>query len=107
MAKKSINIKEIIKSEYAVAQEDGEKVYKIIKEYLVLDEQNEVLIDFAGLEKVITAFLNPLIGNVIRDFNSGGRISFKSIDRDLISNIREVYQGAIIKFKKDEGITNG
>ncbi|QNN42946.1 STAS-like domain-containing protein [Pedobacter roseus] len=55
-------IKDIIKSELAVSTEKGNEVFEIIDSYLQKNEKVEL--DFAGINIMITAFLNAAIGRL-------------------------------------------
>ena len=55
-------IKDIIKSELAVSTEKGNEVFEIIDSFLQRREKIEL--DFAGINIMITAFLNAAIGRL-------------------------------------------
>lgn len=59
---KHIVIKEVINSELAVSTENGIKVFELIDSYL--QKKEKVELDFAGINIMITAFLNAAIGSL-------------------------------------------
>ena len=61
----SINIADLIGKPRAIAAADGEMVFKEI--YPVIKAGNPVVLSFAGIRMVITAFLNAAIGKLYRD----------------------------------------
>ena len=64
---KLLVIAEIIKSEFAVSPEDGNTVYEIIKREI--ESENQLELDFEGIDIMTTAFLNNAIGNLYRNFD--------------------------------------
>lgn len=61
-AMKHIVIKDVINSELAVSTENGIKVFELIDSYL--QKKEKVELDFAGINIMITAFLNAAIGSL-------------------------------------------
>ncbi len=59
---KHLVIKDIINSELAVSTENGNKVFEIVDSYL--QKKEKVELDFAGINIMITAFLNAAIGRL-------------------------------------------
>ena len=72
----TILVKDIVGSETAIAYDDGVKCLDLVLESL--EKDGSVELDFQGVEFVITAFLNPVIG-------------------DIIDKIKIVKDGALIK----------
>ena len=60
-----INIKNYINGNIAISYDDGVKCKEDIKEFL--DAGEDVALDFTDVEFVITAFLNPVIGDLIME----------------------------------------
>ncbi|MEE1230950.1 MAG: STAS-like domain-containing protein, partial [Phascolarctobacterium sp.] len=59
----TILVKDIVGSETAIAYDDGVKCLDLVLESL--EKDGSVELDFQGVEFVITAFLNPVIGDLI------------------------------------------
>lgn len=62
---KEIMLRKYIEGEgnMAISYDDGKKCQKYIVEYL--DQGEKVALNFSGIDYVITAFLNPIIGDLI------------------------------------------
>jgi hypothetical protein len=68
-----INIKEIIGSQYAIAYDDGKKIFTIIKPQL---EKNEnICFDFEGIEVICPPFLNSIFWSIISNFGEHALLS--------------------------------
>ena len=65
---KTLKIKDIIGSEYAVSTENGEKILSQIKK--ILKNNEKVIISFEGINIVISAFLNRILGDLYADYPS-------------------------------------
>lgn len=94
----TVMIKDFISGEMAVSYEDGQKCFQKILE--VLDELNEgekVHLDFDGVKYVITAFLNPVIGDLIieRGVSVMELVTIENANPNTISNIKLVKDGAV------------
>lgn len=59
---KHIVIRDVIDSELAVSTENGMKVFQLVNSYL--QQKEKVELDFAGINIMITAFLNAAIGSL-------------------------------------------
>lgn len=66
MDRVTVDIKDTIQTVYCIDMEDGEVVYKVVKQEL--DKGNAVELSFEGIEMVITAFLNSAIGRLFGEF---------------------------------------
>lgn len=92
-----ILIKDIVGSKTAISYEDGEKCLKQVIEGI---ENNEkVILDFTGIEFVITAFLNPVIGDLIIKYGSDimQKIEIRNATKNIIEKIKIVKDGALVK----------
>jgi hypothetical protein len=84
----SIAITDLIGKPRAIAAADGEMVFKEI--YPLLKLGTPVILSFAGIRMVITAFLNAAIGKLYRD------IPEAEIDRLLeVTDLAEAFQPAL------------
>ncbi len=63
-----VAIRDVIDSSVAVSTEKAQRVYQILEEKL--DQGETVELSFAGIESVITAFLNTGIGQLYGKFSS-------------------------------------
>jgi STAS-like domain of unknown function (DUF4325) len=57
-----------ISGENAVAQEDGQKVYELVREGL--KSGHEVHLDFQGVNIFASPFFNAAVGQLLRDFSA-------------------------------------
>lgn len=94
---KQILIKNYIDGDMAVSYADGKRCQKDIMAFL--DQGEKVTLDFSGTDYVITAFLNPVIGDLILE---RGRevmkyITIKDANTTTIQRIKLVKDGALIK----------
>ncbi|MDD3168592.1 MAG: STAS-like domain-containing protein [Eubacteriales bacterium] len=92
----NIRIKEFINDDTAVSYEDGKACLKLI---LKVIEDDKITLDFDGVNYVITAFLNPIIGDLILEKGPEimGRISILNANEATISKIKMVRDGALLK----------
>ena len=94
---KIILIRDYIGGDTAVSYEDGKKCQQdIIK---VLDQGDKVNLDFSGIDYVITAFLNPIIGDLILERGDGvmKSIGIKDANESIVKKIKLVRDGALVK----------
>ena len=92
----TLKVYDYVQNDTAVSYDDGKKCYdEIIK---VIDNEN-VIIDFANIKFVITAFLNPLIGDLIlqKGTNIMAKVSIKNANENIIDKIKIVKDGALLK----------
>lgn len=94
---KEIMMKQYIEGDTAVSYEDGKKCLKDILQYL--GEGEKVVLDFAGIDYVITAFLNPVIGDLILEKGDGVMklIAIKNANESIIKKIKLVKDGALVR----------
>ena len=64
-----------------------------------VDNQEEVTLDFSGIDYVITAFLNPIIGDLILQKGNEIMKSIKIVNANkrTIEKIKMVKDGALLK----------
>lgn len=97
-----ILIKDIVKSKTAIAYDDGVKCLDLVLKSL--DEEGAVTLDFQDVEFVITAFLNPVIGDLI--IKKGPEIMKKvqitHATKNIIEKIKIVKDGALLKREECE-----
>ena len=58
-----IEIYKFAQGDTAVSYDEGKKCYTLIKQ--CLSNKEKILLNFEGVNYVITAFLNPIIGDLI------------------------------------------
>ena len=94
---KEILVKQYIDGDTAVSYEDGKKCQRDIIQ--CLDTGTKVLLDFSGIDYVITAFLNPIIGDMILDRGDGVMklIGIKNANESIIKKIKRVRDGALVR----------
>lgn len=93
---KEIMIKNYIKRDLAVSYDDGEKCQSDIIEYL--DKGEKVVLNFSGIRCAITAFLNPVIGDMILKRGDGVMkdIEIKNANEDAIGKIKRVREDSLL-----------
>ena len=94
---KNILIEQYIEGNIAVSYEDGEKCQEDILESL--DQGEKVALDFSGIDYVIAAFLNPVIGDLIlqRGNEVMKYIGIKNANESIIKKIKLVRDGALLR----------
>lgn len=94
---KKILMRQYINGDTAVSYEDGKKCQKdIIKE---LNRNEKVFLDFEGVTYVITAFLNPIIGDLILEKGDDvmKKIGIMNANESIIEKIKLVRDGALVR----------
>lgn len=93
----NILIKDIVNSQTAIAYDDGVKCLKLVLQ--ALDKDDIVTLDFKGVNFVITAFLNPVIGDLIIEKGPEvmQKIKIENATRNIIEKIKIVKDGALVK----------
>mgnify|MGYP003296737924 CR=1 FL=1 len=91
-----IKIRNYTKDDTAMSYEDGQKCFKDILE--VIDKE-EVILDFANINYVITAFLNPIIGDLIlqKGIDVMKKIGIANANEPTIKKIKRVKEGTLLK----------
>lgn len=91
-----IRIGEYVDGNTATSYEDGRKCLYDIME--VVKSEN-VIFDFTGIDYVITAFLNPVIGDLILENGEDimKKIDIKNANLSTIEKIKMVKDGALLK----------
>lgn len=94
---KNILLNQYIDGDTAVSYEEGKKCQKDIIKYL--DQGEKVDLDFSGINYVITAFLNPIIGDLIleRGEDVMKYIGIKNANESIIKKIKLVKDGALVR----------
>lgn len=97
-----IIVKEIINTEYAVAPEDGELVYKKLNELLEKETQ-PIIIDFEGVTRTTTAFFNSSLAIFLKDFSSeelNSHFKFKNLSSTSLYMLKRSIDMAKLKFRE-------
>lgn len=92
-----ILIKNYINGNVAISYDDGKKCLNEILNNL---KNNEALtLNFEGIEYVITAFLNPVIGDLIIEKGADimKSISIVNANENILNKIKLVKDGALLK----------
>ena len=92
-----ILVKDIVQSETAISYDDGRKCLQLVLEGL--EKEETVTLNFDGINFVITAFLNPVIGDLIIQQGQDvmKKIQITNINADIAEKIKIVRNGALIK----------
>ena len=90
-------VKNYIDGDTAVSYDDGKKCYRDILK--ILDNGDNVILDFDGNDYVITAFLNPIIGDLIlqKGISVMKSINIINANQKTIDKIKMVKDGALLK----------
>lgn len=93
----TVEIRNYIDGDAAILYDDGEKCYQDIK--LIVESGENVSLDFEGVEYAITAFLNPIIGDLILDYGKEimNNVEIKNAEKTILDKIKLVKDGALIK----------
>lgn len=91
-----IRISDYVAGDTATSYEDGKKCLEAI---LQIIDGEPVELDFDGVDYVITAFLNPIIGDLILEKGDSvmKRISIINATNNTIQKIKLVKEGALLK----------
>jgi STAS-like domain of unknown function (DUF4325) len=90
-----IYIRDVIKSDICISQRDGELVFKRV--YAAFQNDERVVLSFAGIRFIISAFLNPALGMLYKYFDSSylnSNLSVVEISNDQRNMVREVLKNA-------------
>ncbi len=92
-----IMIRDFVNSNTAISYDDGKKCLKKILQYV--DTVDEIVLDFKGVEFIITAFLNPVIGDLIIQKGKSvmNKIQIENANKSIIEKISIVKRGALLK----------
>lgn len=93
----AIRIREFTDGDTAVSYEGGKECLK--KELETLEQTEEIVLDFEGISYAITAFLNPVIGDLILDKGSDimKRVQIVNADKVILWKIKMVEEGMLLK----------
>ena len=93
----TLYIKDFIDGDTAISYDDGNKCLKEILK--AVDNKEEVTLDFSGIDYLITAFLNPIIGDLILQKGNEIMKSIKIVNanKKTIEKIKMVKDGALLK----------
>lgn len=93
----AVMIRDYIEGDTAISYEDGRKCLQ--KELDELKDHEQVTLDFSGVEFVITAFLNPVIGDLILQNGKDimKKVVIKNANPSIIQKIKMVKDGALLK----------
>lgn len=94
---REIKINQYIEGDTAVSYDDGKKCYTDIMR--VLDQGDKVVLNFEGVSYIITAFLNPIIGDLIleRGEDIMHFIAITNANDSIVKKIKLVRDGALVK----------
>lgn len=94
---KKILIKQYTEGRTAVSYIAGKKCQIELLQYL--DQGERIELDFSGIDYAITAFLNPIISDVILDKGAGimQYIEIKNASESIINKIDLIKEGRLLK----------
>lgn len=93
----AIRIREFADGDTAVSYKEGKECLK--KELEILEHAEEIVLDFEGISYVITAFLNPVIGDLILEKGADimKRVQIANANEAILRKIKMVRDGALLK----------
>lgn len=94
----TVMVKDYIENgDTAVSYDDGKKCLEEVLK--LLEEKQKIVLDFSGIDYVITAFLNPIIGDLILQKGEDVMKSIQIVNANqrTIDKIKLVKEGALIK----------
>ena len=102
MSMRTFKIHDYVNGESATSYDDG---VRCLQEILPVVDSEDVELDFEGVSFVITAFLNPVIGDLI--LSKGGdvmkRIRISNANDNIIQKIKMVKDGSLLKREENDG----
>lgn len=92
-----IRIRDFTPGDTATSYEDGKKCLAGILNNI--DQEDTIILDFDGVNFVITAFLNPVIGDLILQKGNSvmKKIQIINANQKTIEKIKLVKDGALLK----------
>ena len=92
-----IRVKDFTEGDTAVSYDAGTKCLE--KELQELNDTGKIILDFEGINYVITAFLNPMIGDLILQKGPDvmKNVTIENANQSIIQKIKMVKDGALIK----------
>lgn len=93
----AIKVREFTDGDTAVSYEGGKECLK--KELEMLEQTEKIVLDFEGISYVITAFLNPVIGDLILEKGPDimKRVQIANANEAILRKIKMVRDGALLK----------
>lgn len=92
-----IMIKDFVTSDTAISYDDGKKcLNEILKN---IDTKEKIILDFTDIKYVITAFLNPIIGDLILQKGKSimSKIKIEHATENIVEKIAIVKNGSLLK----------
>lgn len=92
----NIKIRDYTQDDTAMSYDDGKNC---LKDILKSIDNEKVVLDFNGINYVITAFLNPIIGDLIlqKGIDVMKKIEIQNATRSTVEKIKTVKDGALLK----------
>lgn len=84
----SIKVYDYVHGKSAISYDDG---YRCLQDILTYVDKEDVSLDFSGVDFVITAFLNPVIGDLILKKGAGimGKIRIINANENDVTDIMD------------------
>lgn len=91
-----IKIRDYTKDDTAMSYEDGQRC---LKDILAVIDHEKVVLDFTDINYVITAFLNPVIGDLMLQKGTGvmKKIEIMNATESTVKKIKRVKDGTLLK----------
>lgn len=98
-----LKIYDYVQADTAISYEDGRKCLEIILEHI---DKEEIILNFQGIDFVITAFLNPVIGDLITEKGEAvmDKVKISNANVNILDKIKMVKDGTLLKRKDMDDI---
>lgn len=98
-----INVKELIHTEFAIKAEKGEILYSELEKWIKKNE--EIILDFDGIEASTTRFFNVSIGKLYKKYSSDIVEGIKIENANLVAKKQmEVSKNGSRAFYQNKGL---
>lgn len=110
----TLKVKEFTNNELAVSAAEGEKLNVAILKLFRSSDSEPIVVDFDGIELIISAFLNPAIGKLYKDYSSDEirrRLSIVNMNNDdklllkfVVEHAKKRFQTGGLEVKDDRDL---
>lgn len=102
----TIKLNDYISCNKGIMPSEGEPIYAMI--IAAFNSGSKVLLDFQNVDMMTTAFLNVVIGNLYKDYNSDQlkeKLSFANLTSSAAVRIKKVTDNAKLFYKDEKAFT--
>lgn len=96
----TVNVFDILKSQNASLHDDGLAIYNVIKKHLGKVEKDEISVDFSGIKRCSTLFLNASFGKLLAEYGEPEvSVNIHPVSYDHILNFMNKFNDMWDNFK--------